>query len=218
MTFRKWFKLPGRGHNTLRVELALFSPSLALEIVVGGDDLFTFHLALPLLFSVWISVSCWPLKKRLRLPHEKHITGFYLSPQHNWMLVVQLWQNEMEWKRGGWQWTFILNELLLGRRKCEKGVIEERAVTIPMPEAEYPATAKLCWQRWTQPRAPWWKREEIYVDFEIPGGIPHPGKGTTEYNCGDDALIGGGFKGETIKEGIQEVINQVNWYRKNYPL
>jgi hypothetical protein len=96
------------------------------------------------------------------------------------------WSREVpKWRHG----SFHPLDTLLGRTNCEKKVLEERQVLVPMPERAYPATAKLMEYAWKRPR--WFATKRMKrVEIEIPGGIPHAGKGENSWDCGDDATFG----------------------------
>lgn len=61
-------------------------------------------------------------------------------------------------------------------------------IMVPMPEGNYPASVTLERSTWGRKRWPWGRKVQYSTDLEIPGGIPHPGKGENSWDCGDDGL------------------------------
>ena len=49
-------------------------------------------------------------------------------------------------------------------------------------------------------------------------GIPHPGKGTCDYNCGESALYSSTSPESNPDLAFEKFKNDAIWYRKNYPL
>ena len=60
------------------------------------------------------------------------------------------------------------------------------------------------------------KRYEVSCDDK--NGVPHPGKGTTGYNCDESALHSQTGAANSRKEAVEKFVESVYWYRKNYPL
>jgi hypothetical protein len=52
------------------------------------------------------------------------------------------------------------------------------------------------------------------VKLDIPGGIPHNGKGENSWDCGDDGLWGCG--GDTVEEAIGHAVSSVLRSRRRY--
>jgi len=88
-----------------------------------------------------------------------------------------------DWRRG----SFHFDTFFLGKTTCNKEVLEEREILIPMPEKSYKAHAKLILYTWTRPR--WFAKTMKRVEIDIPDGIPMEGKGTAAHNCGRDATF-----------------------------
>lgn len=211
---RKFWFFPHRLE--IGIEAHRNNYQVALEVQIGGDEgeIVTFHVNIPFIIRFWLMVQCWPLQHALHLPDEARNTGFYFS----WPIFhVEIWQKIHEWRQGDWSWSWLLDDLIFGRAQYSRIVYHTEHVNIPMPEAEYPAKVELHDEYWKRPRKKTVHRRGAWV--EIDGdGIPHPGKGTTSYNCDDDALMAMGANVETVWEAVKEVIKQVNWYREHYPL
>jgi hypothetical protein len=113
-------------------------------------------------------------------------------------------------------WYIDLPDLFLGRSKYSEEIVQEQDVKIPMPEKEYDAKAKLKLCSWKRPR--WFTQKMHRTEIDVPEGIPHPGKGTCDYNCGEDKLFSQTKPNTTIKDGICDIVRAATWYRLNYPL
>ncbi len=80
---------------------------------------------------------------------------------------------------------------------------------IPMPEGQYRATWKhevrtRRFLRWPGKVRNYWQRPTSSVTLDIPGGIPHWGKGENSWDCGMDGLFGCG--GTTLEEAIGRAV------------
>jgi len=197
--------------------------ALAFEITIGGMEGELFLLRLGLFFiTFYFGLENWIWARKLNVPYpDARNTGFYIVPDDENSLFghLEIWQKTGEWRRGDWAWSVNFDRLVWGKKEYSKQPLWEIQREIPMPEKAYAATLQLVERRWTQPRKFWrpvvMKRT---IDIEIPEGIPHPGKGTTSYNLGDDALMGLGFDGEDPDEAVRHVQERAQWYRDNYPL
>lgn len=97
---------------------------------------------------------------------------------------------------GGWQWNIDLEWLmLLGDTTYEEKVLDSVVSWVAMPEGDYPATVDVTQVRWVRRGPIGWLfglgRRWVYrTKIDIPGGIPHPGKGENSWDLGDDGLWG----------------------------
>jgi len=114
-------------------------------------------------------------------------------------------------------WNFNVPDFFFGRSKYSEKILKEKVVKIPMPEKEYDATAQIYKATWKRPR--WFiPKEIIRVNIDLKEPIPHPGKGTCSYNCGEDALHSGSYYVNSIADAICETIKYVTKCRLTYPL
>lgn len=118
----------------------------------------------------------------------------------------------------GWSWTFDPVRFVFGRLDCTRETLSESVHRIPMPEANYEATVKMVRFRWKRRRLPWASQTVLKADVEIPDGIPHPGKGTMDYNCGPDATYGLCAPARDAEEAVGMVVASVLRDRRRYPL
>lgn len=148
------------------------------------------------------------------------------------------------WEGYGWTYTWPVVDWLLGKEQhdtTDLAVVETTVATDAhdrYPAAEYPAEAKLqLWRQW-RTRWPFGREAGLRTVVTVEGGVPHPGKGTTSYNCEEDALFSqsGPLRSLTWQEANAVLFNdadpaapgwvgkaaldfadQVTWYRTNYP-
>lgn len=138
---------------------------------------------------------------------------------HDKALWWYVWQNTNEWKRSDPKWrrgSFHIDDWLLGKNQYRNEVIEEREVLVPMPEKAYPATAKLELATWTRQRFGWPATRMTRINLDVPGGIPHPGKGENAWDCGEDATYGITAPADSIEEGISKLVESVLTRRTRY--
>jgi len=124
-----------------------------------------------------------------------------------WTIRLDVWSKADCWSRDDpwWmRWSFDIPEFFLGRSSSTDELLEKRAVKIPMPEATYGATVEFKRVTWGRPR--WFKKVFTRADFDVPGGIPIPGKGTMSYNCGPDLTGSLSGPADSIEDGIGMVI------------
>ncbi len=123
----------------------------------------------------------------------------------------------MEWRRDDpwWRKDIVLHvvDWLIGRARCTTTKGEPSRVVIPMPEGSYLANATTESRVWRR-RWYWPDRRHDSVWIDIPGGIPHSGKGENSWDCGDDGLFGTG--GDTLEEAIANVVRSVLKSRRRY--
>jgi len=129
--------------------------------------------------------------------------SFWLDPMGGWSSSTPRWR----------QGCFHPIDFLLGREKCEVEKVAQGEVIIPMPEGCYLARCTKEIRIWKRPRWPKVRRNVSY-DLHIPGGIPHAGKGTESYNCGDDGLCG--ISGSTREQAVGNAVASVLRDRRRY--
>lgn len=127
------------------------------------------------------------------------------------------WVDRMGWSRDAPWWTKVLvlhvDDWLLGKERCVTVEKPPFQVYVPMLEGSYRATATpkmfIYRRRWYVPMR---ERESVWLD--IPGGIPHSGKGENSWDCGDDGLWGTG--GDTVEEAIGNAVTSVLKSRRRH--
>jgi hypothetical protein len=150
---------------------------------------------------------------------EKRNTGVRI---HNWALWWNVWHNDDEWhstdpwyRRGSLQFP----DLLFGRREYRNEKLGPPIRThVQMAEGAYPVTVQQQRETWWRTRWPWWpcRIDKVLFAVNCDVGIPFPGKGTTAYNCGDDALHGTAFAVSTVEDACAKFRAAVLEYRRRY--
>lgn len=176
------------------------------------------------LFSLFISTSNHKLYNWLepitRRRGSKYTNGRQIGLRFfSNALWVSIWEDPME-SRGKdprwWRFHIDFADLILGKRKHTREVLQSGQVTIDMPEGEYPATYEVERRTWKRPRWPFPKVHET-IDFDIPAGIPHEGKGENSWDCGMDATFGIGVQWEgNINKAAESVSMRCLQTRKRY--
>lgn len=171
----------------------------------GGTQL---HVAFPPC-SFWLTLPIF--KKALNGRTLFDITV------HNWAIWWQFGGNDFEWNSRTPKWKhgcFHIDDFFLGRTKHSEVFLETKDIMIPMPEGLYPAIAKKSISTWKRPR--WFALKKTSIWVNIPQGVPHEGKGESDYNCGEDGLFGCGVDGESYEKAIANVVEKVLTSRRKY--
>ncbi len=172
--------------------------SLTFNAVDGCNGI-GFFAGVPYLLNLWFTIHKvpeWmlpgymidsPLRpgEQFRMPEEREI-GIRVFDKAIW---ISLWNNQMEWNSSDpwwWQFTIWPLDILLGRTKYNTKTIMTGRCVVPMPEHEFQADYKVFESTWKRPRWPCPKRM-LRIEIKNDEPIPLPGKGTTSYNCDDDA-------------------------------
>ena len=141
----------------------------------------------------------------------------------NWTVLLDFLNNTDEWKSSDPWWKRcnfnvkdIFLDLLLGKMEHKDELVKETSVKIPMPEKEYDGIAKV--SKVTRKRKKWYPKIDYYTEIRVEKGVPHPGKGTTSYNCGTDGLVSTAIKGENINGAIANFVKVAVERRLKYPL
>jgi len=173
----------------------------------------------------------------LRLDHEHRHEGrvFGIRWCHNVdgctsgpSLDIKLGSFPNSWSRKDPKWlstSFYPEKWIFGKceYKHEPVKTTKHLVTIKAgrsySEKDYELTCIEFKSSWTWPR---FRKPLIMTRFEVktdePGGVPHPGKGTCDYNCDEGGLVSETSASKTAEEAVDKFVEQVYWYRKNYPL
>lgn len=210
------------------VQLSWNAPSWDLSFSVAineGDSNNELHLSLGLvLFTLYLSLPF----HRFHIGKESTFTpGLFIEEAREfhvywreraiWLLV---WGDPMGDRTRGMPWwkttqAFHIDDWVLGRRVHTLVEHSKHDVLIPMPEGSYPAIVTVQTRTWKRPRWPFpLVRKECSV--EIPGGIPHEGKGENSWDCGEDGLWGCGSSGHDLAKAIAHTVESVLGSRQRY--
>jgi len=170
------------------------------DVLVGVDFL---------LVSFWIGVSARWLRSR-RPAGDARKYGLTYSAEHDhlhWSWgASEFGDGRPSWRSRGW----FLRDVLLGRAKYASTPYRREAVTIPMPEAAYPAVVTLEKATWKRPRWPW-ARTVYRASVDIPGGVPCPGK-----RDDDDGLYGLTRPARSVAEAIGACVESAERMRRRH--
>lgn len=115
------------------------------------------------------------------------------------------------------EFNIDFRDLLFGKFKTKSYKTKPIAVEIEItPNEKYIGT--YIFKTIVRRRKRWFTEVYKRIEIEVEEGIPYPGKGTSSYNCGDDAVFSFSTPGESVKHCIDELRKDVLWLRKNYPL
>jgi len=213
--FRWW--LHWGSHSSFCIELALgwrFSFSLDVD-----DEDITIGIC-PAIFSLYLSIQCGWSRRLSDFLRGKSYEGRTASFKiHDWAIWLELWAKQMSWSRSDpwWMhWTWHPVDTFFGRTKHSELEISSIDTMIPMPEKPYPARVVMKRETWKRPRLPWASHRVTRAHIDCKEGIPHPGKGESEYDCGDDATYGLTCPAETVEEGIAKLVQSVLRSRRRY--
>lgn len=241
--WRSWFEPFGYNSRfTIRNELYLFKQDFSFTLSLGDSCEHTISLAIciPFLFSWYLGVdakfgySDW-WKKLLRL--DSHMRqgrkwGIRWIPSYGSVdggdFSLYLGAYENEWRSTDPKWlslSFYPKTFFCGKTQYEKyesGRITKKVMikgdeTYPDVEYELECIVEECrwsWPRFLKPLL----MTRTTVEVTNNGMVPHPGKGTTDYNCGEGGLSSQSSAESDPDKAIEKFVEQVYWYRKNYPL
>ncbi len=152
-----------------------------LDPFEGRDTGVSFHHG-----SAWVSLwndhTGWNSGDTPRLARE-WVRNEYAVRVRRWRWT----RGHLPWNCLGWQWTLDVQDWLIGARQYELSEpLHSAADTyVHMPEGDYPCSITTKKVRWNRR---WWNGPWMYrTAVEVPGGVPHPGKGESAWDCGDDA-------------------------------
>lgn len=226
---RAWLHVPKPG-SPRRWGVAGFSWHLASRFCgfsVGTDSEdggISLHASLPPV-ALWLTLPI-PVQALLNRPFwarwnervggypgSHRYTAFRLADVriHDWTLHWDFlkfdwgWSSQMpKWMDGG----VDVRQLVLGKRVYEEKVFDQRDISIPMPEGEYPARALVYdairgWERLP------WRQRTAHVRIDVSRGIPFSGKGENSWDCGEDGLWGWSGPARSVGEAIGKVVASV---------
>lgn len=209
---RAWLHWPT---NSVGIEWGLFDWACGFSITFDSchDEAIQLHLAIPFLFSVWLSLTRCDWVKYL--PGVKW-SGKYGSGEreinlrvHSWAFWWNLWTYPGEsydrWNEG----CFHIDDFFLGRNEHSESPREHYDTFLEMPEGAYPVTVELYTSTWTRKRCPWIRRSVRRAKIEIEGGVPVPGKGENSYDCDDDAIFSSTAPAASVDEALRALKESV---------
>lgn len=139
---------------------------------------------------------------------------------HDGALWLELWNDPMEWSSRDpkwWHYTIHPMDLIFGRMKHSDGIVfDKQDVLIPTPEGGYPATITMREEVWKRPR--WFAKKLRRAHIEMKEGfaIPFPGKGESEWDCGEDATHSMCCVADSVLDGMIAMTRSVMQSRIRY--
>jgi len=214
---RNWLHI---GKRTINAEWSFFHkcrshPALKMEFGGGdGDDGLMFHVAIPYLFSIFLSVDC-VFGKLFWGDVETRETGIAF---HNGSFWFYPFSKTMSWSSRDPWWrkshSFSPAEFICGRNKySEENDQGWQPIEITMPEGKYKGKLRLYTGAWKN-RFRTMRISRAEIDMEE--GIPFPGKGESSWDCGEDATYGMTCPARDEAEAIAAMIESVLSRRRKY--
>lgn len=198
------------GESVTHFSWNLWSRFCIFEIGIDDENGLVLSVALPPV-AFWFSFNWGRGFRRSRT--------FKISV-HSWAIWWHVWKDWTDgWNSKDKWWqrregSFHPIDFLFGRIICSEREIERRDILVPMPEKAYPATARLIEN--TRSRRRWLPKRSIGVSIDVPGGIPHQGKGENSYDCGVDGIYGLHCKARTIPEAVGTLVGSALNNRVRY--
>lgn len=222
---RAWLHLRNNPEVSLNWEWHLLTKRLAASVDIGEDeDAIRLSLSL-ILFSFYLSLECWRLSNWLsdKTKRKGERYGNGRSIGFHWTegtLFIKLWEDPMEWRAKDpkwWAFSICPADILLGRSEHSSRTLDKGIRQLAMPEKVYDVQIEITEDVWKRPRWPW-PYKVVRTHSEVEGGIPVPGKGTTDYNCGPDAIYSQTSPGTTFDAALANLYRSVSHNRERYPL
>lgn len=196
----------------------------------SDDEGVHFHVGLPGL-ALYLSLEGFPWLRRMQPKVYQETTYPALAPGywaianravslyiHSGMLWWRLWTNPDEWHSKTPRWrdgNFSPMDFFFGRTDYSTRDLSTTETVVPMPERAYPCTVRLFESTWQRPRWPWPQRL-VRADVDVPGGIPHPGKGENSWDCGEDATYSMTCPATTVEQAVARMVESVLKDRRRY--
>ncbi len=196
------------GNNSIRVE-ASRQKWFAIEAEVNPDEGITLHLALPYLFTLFLTFDFWSLKRWLwKRINCKHSTGVYISAE---IIRIEWWQNQNDWKRGDWHWVWLTPDVLFGRAVYNSDKQTTYQIDVVLPDGLHFCEVVEQLDTWTYPR---FKKPEVMRRFEFTF-TPDVPLGIGKY--GQDGMGSIIVPADTFDKAYVKVVDEIQRERdKNY--
>lgn len=189
---------------------------IGLDVHAGRIGSIYLRLRSP--WTKWTRVDSDPATRPADWYHARGTGIRFHGWTGNWV-HIQIEAREGTWSRDDPWWRemrFGIGQIV-GRRKTERAEVAIGETIVPMPEGTYPATwveeeTTSRYVRWPFRLLPAKVRRSVRLD--IPGGIPHWGKGENSWDCGMDGLFGTG--GRTVADAVGNAVASSMRDRERY--
>lgn len=229
MEARGWGYYVGRGANRLQGDVVLFSPllycasfraewaagkkaTLAIaRITVGGGNDLCLALGVPSIGYVGLGISgVLTILRRLGWMRDERETSIVYDGETAY-LTLSLHASPDWFQRR--RWSLNLRDWWYGQAVyTELEIVPKRAITLTLPEKDYPGTARVYESIWTRPRGPIERVRR--VDLDVPEGVPGPGKGENAWDCGDERHYGITCPARSTQEAVDRFVTDILQTRK----
>lgn len=216
------FWLAGRwwlhiGRNVVHAEWNIPFRNWGLGLRINDEDGFLFNFC-----GLYLGVYVHALRS-LYFRFHAHDLGIRFFDRAVWVdLFAYEHAHSFEpdksfWRREKRRFSWHPLDTFLGPHAYTEKIVHEEPVTICMPEARYTGTARVRDCRWKRPRWPLARRvRRVSIDMDENHAVPIPGKGTTSYNCGQDAIHGHSSANDTVEAAIASLVGSALQARKKY--
>jgi len=202
--WRCWFEV---FKKPIRFEI-ISRPKFSIYLMFNWDENeVTFHA-----FFFYLTIGNL-LKGDYRKP--KREVGFSLYEEYFW---IYLWAkvNETRSTDPWWQKiTIPWKDLLFGEIDFKKIFIKSEVQSIYFPEASYPVKLTFYRCSWRRLLIPF-KKETIMVQMDMETPVPIPGKGESDWDCGDDAISSLWCRAANTEEALSILLKDVIRTRRKY--
>ena len=222
----RWFLHWGNGkkHSCFTFEWSWYK-SFRFGLNVGED----WTLAIcPGLFSIYLSLDIPILRwfERKFLDYEGRDLSISI---HHWTLWLNFWTSDMSssYGRKWWDlvtllkkpshrhWTFHRDSFFLGDYSYKEKALWTAHDSIKMPEGSYMVRMRFFRSTWKRKRFPYTKTvDRCELTPQYPIGVP--GKGTTSYNCDEDATYSMTTPAKNQVDAISSLRESIMRSRKKY--
>ncbi len=137
------------------------------------------------------------------------------------LLMWKLWAKEHEWSSTTPRWrdgSWNPMDAFFGRAVHTEEELDVVPVEVPMPEGVYLGTCTLKREAWTRPGLWFFPRfvTRGHIEMKDGHGVPHPGKGESSYDCGEDATSGLTCPAESVAEAVGKLVASVLGSRERH--
>jgi hypothetical protein len=215
-------------------------PGISFGLRADCENTIDASIKIPFLLALYVHIdagmigykSWW--RKLLRLDDERKYDGrnwgIRWSPSYGCVdggsIDINLGSYDNSWSSKDPKWLsmhFYPQRFLCGKAtysEKDNGTTEHKVLikgNRDYPDKEYTLSCKEYISTWTWKR---FKKPLVITRYDVSSneGVPHPGKGTTGYNCDEGSFSGQTCPAESRQNAVDKFVEQVYWYRKNYPL
>ena len=210
--------------GNLSFEIYPFTKSFSFEICMSDDYEYTIHLNLciPLLFSFYTGydnkrlLDSKAMRKFVGYKYGSRLTGFRFF---DWALWIDFYKSQHHSGRrwSGYSSVFHVDDFFLGKTTYHNTIVNSGDIDFFVEKGEVYSGK---WKKMisTHERSRWFDKEVVMYELSVEDGVRTPGKGTSEHNCGEDAVYS--LKGhyDCLDSIIKSFIKEVRYRRENYPL